>query len=91
MLESAPLDLDAACELEAERMTTVFGSPENLALVNVFFLNDRVKRDTGLSRKDVQARPVQSLGLIGAGLMGVGIAAATIRREIPVVLQDAAD
>ncbi len=89
MLEAALLDVDAACQMEAEGMSKLFGSPVNAALLNVFFLNDRVKKDTGVDRKDIQPQPISSVAVIGAGIMGAGIAAANVKRKLPVALTDA--
>src|SRR5262249_7992378 len=47
MLGAAGLDLDSACQLEAEEFAKVFGSPVNRALLNVFFLTDRNKKTSG--------------------------------------------
>ncbi len=88
MLESASLAADAACRVEAEGMSRLFGTPVNAALLNVFFLTDRNKKDTGIDR-DAVARDIAAVGVLGAGIMGAGIAAANIRRQIPVVLADA--
>jgi 3-hydroxyacyl-CoA dehydrogenase/enoyl-CoA hydratase/carnithine racemase len=90
MLGAAALDIDAACEAEAEGMAALFGSPVNRALINVFFLTDRNKRDTGVDKPNVSARPINSVAVIGAGIMGQGIAAANLRRDVPVTMSDAA-
>ncbi len=90
MLESASLGIEAACMAEAEGMANLFGSPVNRALINVFFLVDRNKKDTGIQRRDVQPLPVRSIGVIGAGIMGRGIAAANLKRNVRVSITDAA-
>ena len=90
MLSAAGLDIDAACNAEAEGMAALFGSPVNRVLINVFFLSDRNKKDSGVDRPDVKAGPIKSIAVIGAGIMGQGIAAANLRRDIPVALTDAA-
>jgi len=90
MLEAAGLDAEAACEKEAEGMADLFGTPVNQALINVFFLGDRNKRSTGVAKPDVQPRPIKSISVIGAGIMGQGIAAANLKRNIPVSITDAA-
>ena len=89
MLEAARLDADAALQLEAERMSHLFGSPVNAALLNVFFLTNRIKKDKGVSQAPVTPREISTVGVLGAGIMGAGIAAANIKRGIPVVLSDA--
>jgi 3-hydroxyacyl-CoA dehydrogenase/enoyl-CoA hydratase/3-hydroxybutyryl-CoA epimerase/3-hydroxyacyl-CoA dehydrogenase/enoyl-CoA hydratase/3-hydroxybutyryl-CoA epimerase/enoyl-CoA isomerase len=90
LLAGASLTADAALELEADGMADLFGSAVNAALLNVFFLSDRNKKDTGVAG---EAKPaaICRVGVIGAGIMGSGIAAACLRRDLPVVLSDAAD
>jgi 3-hydroxyacyl-CoA dehydrogenase/enoyl-CoA hydratase/3-hydroxybutyryl-CoA epimerase/3-hydroxyacyl-CoA dehydrogenase/enoyl-CoA hydratase/3-hydroxybutyryl-CoA epimerase/enoyl-CoA isomerase len=91
MLESAMGDVEAACQNEAQTISKLFGSPVNAALLNVFFLTDRVKKDTGVDRRDVKPREIRSVGVIGAGIMGAGIAAANLKRKVPVTITDAAE
>ncbi|MGE0758358.1 MAG: 3-hydroxyacyl-CoA dehydrogenase NAD-binding domain-containing protein [Pirellulaceae bacterium] len=88
LLEGALLDADTALQREAEGMAKLFGTPVNAALLNVFFLTDRNKKDAGVST-NVQPRAVGRVGVIGAGIMGSGIAAANVKRDVPVVLSDA--
>ena len=47
MLGAAGVDLETACQMEAEEFAKLFGSPINRALLNVFFLTDRNKKDRG--------------------------------------------
>lgn len=89
MLEAAGLDAEAACVMEAEGMGALFGSPINRALLNVFFLSDRNKKDAGVAASGVETRPVASVGVIGAGIMGQGIASACVRRDVRVAITDA--
>ena len=44
MLGAAGVDLETACQMEAEEFAKLFGSPINRALLNVFFLHDRNKK-----------------------------------------------
>ncbi|HEY2882042.1 MAG TPA: 3-hydroxyacyl-CoA dehydrogenase NAD-binding domain-containing protein, partial [Pirellulales bacterium] len=90
MLGAATSDIDAAGAAEAEGMAALFGSPVNRALVNVFFLSDRNKKDKGVERDNVAVRPIKSVAVIGAGIMGQGIAAANLKRDVPVTMTDAA-
>jgi len=91
MLESAGSNADAAGLAEAKGMAGLFGSPVNRSLINVFFLTDRNKKDTGIDRRDVKPQAIKSVGVIGAGIMGQGIVAANLKRNLPVVLSDAAE
>jgi 3-hydroxyacyl-CoA dehydrogenase/enoyl-CoA hydratase/carnithine racemase len=89
MLQTCQLPVEEALRKEAEGMAELFGTPVNAALLNVFFLTDRNKRDTGLDLPGVAPRPVASVGVVGSGIMGSGIAAAVLKRKLPVALTDA--
>ena len=64
MLGAAGVDLDTACQMEAEEFPQLFGSPVNRALLNVFFLRDRSKKTGGIKRRrdaaKNQRRPASS-------------------------------
>jgi 3-hydroxyacyl-CoA dehydrogenase/enoyl-CoA hydratase/3-hydroxybutyryl-CoA epimerase/3-hydroxyacyl-CoA dehydrogenase/enoyl-CoA hydratase/3-hydroxybutyryl-CoA epimerase/enoyl-CoA isomerase len=85
MLGAAGVDVDTACQMEAEEFAKLFGSPVNRALLNVFFLQDRNKKGVGISG---EPRKIESAGIVGAGTMGQGIAAANVRRRIPAAIMD---
>jgi 3-hydroxyacyl-CoA dehydrogenase/enoyl-CoA hydratase/3-hydroxybutyryl-CoA epimerase/3-hydroxyacyl-CoA dehydrogenase/enoyl-CoA hydratase/3-hydroxybutyryl-CoA epimerase/enoyl-CoA isomerase len=89
MLETCQLPAEQALQREAEGMAELFGSPINAALINVFFLTDRNKRDTGLDKAGVAPAALKSVGVIGSGIMGSGIAAAALKSEIPLAITDA--
>lgn len=89
MLGAAGLDVDEAAQQEAEAFAELFGTPINRALINVFFLTDRNKKDAGVEDRNVKPREVRSVGVVGAGIMGSGIAAASIKRRLAVTITDA--
>jgi 3-hydroxyacyl-CoA dehydrogenase/enoyl-CoA hydratase/3-hydroxybutyryl-CoA epimerase/3-hydroxyacyl-CoA dehydrogenase/enoyl-CoA hydratase/3-hydroxybutyryl-CoA epimerase/enoyl-CoA isomerase len=88
MLETSQLDADGASVREAEAFAELFGTPINRALINVFFLTDRNKKDTGVAGRDIKPKPIKTVGVIGAGIMGSGIAGAAVKRELPVTITD---
>jgi 3-hydroxyacyl-CoA dehydrogenase/enoyl-CoA hydratase/3-hydroxybutyryl-CoA epimerase/3-hydroxyacyl-CoA dehydrogenase/enoyl-CoA hydratase/3-hydroxybutyryl-CoA epimerase/enoyl-CoA isomerase len=88
MLGAAAVDSETACQMEAEAFAELFGTPINRALLNVFFLRDRNKKDSGVAA-DVQPQRITSAGIVGAGVMGQGIAAANVKHGIPVAIMDA--
>ena len=88
MLGGAHVDIDTACEMEADGMADLFGSPINRSLLNIFFLTDRNKKDIGVENDNVTPGEIRSAGVIGAGIMGSGIAAANVRRKITVNMTD---
>lgn len=88
MVGAATEDIEAAGKSEAEGMAELFGTPINRSLINVFFLMERNKKETGVERTDIKPGEVKSVGVFGAGIMGAGIAAAAVRKQTPVVLTD---
>jgi 3-hydroxyacyl-CoA dehydrogenase/enoyl-CoA hydratase/carnithine racemase len=89
LLSAAEVDADRACQMETAAFAKLFGSPVNRALLNLFFLRDLNKKDPGIAARDVTPRPIRSVTVIGAGIMGQGIAAANIKRGVPVTMTDA--
>ncbi|QDS96779.1 3-hydroxyacyl-CoA dehydrogenase NAD-binding domain-containing protein [Adhaeretor mobilis] len=85
MLGAAGVDVEQACQMEAEGFTEVFGSPVNRALLNVFFLRDANKKQAGT---DAEPAKINSAAVVGAGIMGQGIAAASVKRGLPTALGD---
>ena len=88
MVESTGDDIDTACKREAEGMAALFGSPVNAALLNVFFLTDRNKKDRGVSDEKIKSDEIGSVSVIGAGIMGAGITAANVKRDILATISD---
>ena len=88
LLGGAGEDSDTACQMEAEGMAQLFGSPINASLVNVFFLTDRNKKDRGVADEQLEPARITSAAVIGSGIMGAGITAVTVKRKIPVCLTD---
>ena len=89
MLATSRLEITEACQREAEAIGELFGSPVSRALINVFFLTDRNKKDLGIEDRTVTPRAIKSVGVVGAGIMGSGIAAACLKRDLKVLMTDA--
>jgi 3-hydroxyacyl-CoA dehydrogenase/enoyl-CoA hydratase/3-hydroxybutyryl-CoA epimerase/3-hydroxyacyl-CoA dehydrogenase/enoyl-CoA hydratase/3-hydroxybutyryl-CoA epimerase/enoyl-CoA isomerase len=66
----------------------LLSSPISRNLLSVFFLTQRLQKDTGVATAAVEPRTVNRVGVLGAGIMGAGIAGAHVRRGIPVALLD---
>jgi 3-hydroxyacyl-CoA dehydrogenase/enoyl-CoA hydratase/3-hydroxybutyryl-CoA epimerase/3-hydroxyacyl-CoA dehydrogenase/enoyl-CoA hydratase/3-hydroxybutyryl-CoA epimerase/enoyl-CoA isomerase len=73
---------------ETEAFVPLVGSPTSRNLIAVFFMTQRLQKDPGVSGASPQPRPVNQVGVIGAGLMGAGIAGAHVRRGIPTLMID---
>ena len=71
--------------IEATLFETLRASPQSKALRHLFFAQRQASRIPGL-RKDLALRPVRSVGILGAGTMGRGIAMNFANAGIPTVL-----
>jgi 3-hydroxyacyl-CoA dehydrogenase/enoyl-CoA hydratase/3-hydroxybutyryl-CoA epimerase len=79
---------EKALELEAQGFAELLMTPESKQLVNIFFAMTELKKDTGID-SDHQARKINSVGVLGAGLMGAGISYVTIdKAKITTRLKD---
>jgi 3-hydroxyacyl-CoA dehydrogenase/enoyl-CoA hydratase/3-hydroxybutyryl-CoA epimerase/3-hydroxyacyl-CoA dehydrogenase/enoyl-CoA hydratase/3-hydroxybutyryl-CoA epimerase/enoyl-CoA isomerase len=56
---------------------------------HVEWLVERNRRDTGIDYAGVEPRPIRSVGIVGAGMMGTAIAATCVKADLPVVIADA--
>jgi 3-hydroxyacyl-CoA dehydrogenase/enoyl-CoA hydratase/3-hydroxybutyryl-CoA epimerase/3-hydroxyacyl-CoA dehydrogenase/enoyl-CoA hydratase/3-hydroxybutyryl-CoA epimerase/enoyl-CoA isomerase len=80
--------LDEGLKIETEAFLKLVGSPISKSLIAVFFMNQRLAKDPGVSDSNIKPRPVERCGVIGAGLMGSGIAGAFIRKGLHTILTD---
>ncbi len=60
-------------------------------LMEIFFAQSALKKDTGVDDPAARARPVERVGVLGGGLMGAGIAGVTIEAGLPVRIRERDD
>jgi len=80
--------LDEGLEIEQNGIAEVIGTPIASNLVAQFFDSTRLARETGADDPQVKPRKIESVGVLGAGLMGAGIAAAHARRGVRAAMVD---
>jgi len=68
---------EAGLEAEARAFGELVVSPQAAQLMNIFFAQNALKKDNGVADASVKAREVHRVGMLGAGLMGGGIAYVT--------------
>lgn len=78
---------EKALSIEREKFADCAVTEISKNLIHVFFLTEMVKKQTGV-KGDVKGKPVQRLGLLGAGTMGGGIAYAAADKGIEVRMKD---
>ncbi len=92
--EGALVDFDTALRIEARWFTNVLMNPSSSAMIRSLFVNKEAL-EKGANRPDVPDQKVRKLGVLGAGMMGAGIALVSAMAGIEVVLidqkQEAAD
>ena len=87
MVEGAYVDFDTAMRVESRYLARLAVSPVTKNMITLFFNRTAVK--SGASRpKDVPKWKATKVGILGAGMMGGGIAYANAARGIPCVLKD---
>jgi len=80
--------LDEGLVIERANALELVGSPIASSLIGLFFARTRLARDTGVEDPTVVPRGVRAVGVVGAGQMGAGIAAAHARAGIATTLVD---
>ena len=86
--ESYGRPVEAGLEAEARRIRNVFGGEVQKNLLAIFFMTEEVKKETGVSDPTVKPREVRRVGVLGAGLMGGGIAQLVADKGIPARMKD---
>ncbi len=84
--QQANLDGEAASKVEVELFVGVAKSPVAECLVQLFFNDQVLKKQSKSATKN--ALPTDSLAVLGAGIMGGGIAYQAASSGLPVVMKD---
>ena len=92
--EGTQVPFDTALKIEARWFTSVIMNPSSGAMIRSLFLNKEAL-EKGANRPEAPDQRVKKLGVMGAGMMGAGIALVSAQAGIEVVLidqkQEAAD
>ena len=85
--EGALVPFDTALRIEARWFTRVLLDPSSGAMIRSLFLNKQAL-EKGASRPPQPDQTVRKVGILGAGMMGAGIATVAAQAGIEVVLID---
>jgi 3-hydroxyacyl-CoA dehydrogenase/enoyl-CoA hydratase/3-hydroxybutyryl-CoA epimerase len=88
MVEGAQVDYDTAIRIETRYLARLIVSPVAKNMINTFFFNLNAIK-SGQSRPPLEQRyKPQKVGVLGAGMMGAGIAYVQASRGVQTVLKD---
>jgi len=80
--------LKVGLEAEAKALGDLLVTDESKSLVKVYYMMEGVKKQNGTQNKDVKTLPVNKSAVLGAGVMGGGIAQLFAGRDIPSRVKD---
>jgi 3-hydroxyacyl-CoA dehydrogenase/enoyl-CoA hydratase/3-hydroxybutyryl-CoA epimerase/enoyl-CoA isomerase len=87
--KAAKLGRDEALKLETDAFVKIARTPQALALVGVFLSDQFVKK--AAKKHSKAAIPVKQAAVLGAGIMGGGVAYQSSTSRIPIVMKDIRD
>ena len=73
---------------EAQAAGELIVSAECKNLVHVFRMREAARKGTGVDDEGVRARPVERMGVLGAGVMGGGVAQLAAYNDVPTYMKD---
>ncbi len=86
--EGAQLPMDKAIRLESKYFTKLFMEPQAQAMVRSLFVSKQAAERGARRPTGIDKMPTKKLAMLGAGMMGAGIALVSAKAGIEVVLLD---
>ncbi|MFI1191425.1 3-hydroxyacyl-CoA dehydrogenase NAD-binding domain-containing protein [Streptomyces californicus] len=87
-VEGSQVDFETALTIEARYFTELVTGQVAKNMIQAFFFDLQAVNSGANRPKDVPERPVRKVAVLGAGMMGAGIAYSCARAGIDVVLKD---
>ena len=81
-------DRNRALAIETQAFCQVSTTEVSRHLIDLFYLTEGVKKQNGTLNKEAGRQPVQQVGVLGAGVMGGGVAYVVADKGIAVRLKD---
>ncbi len=88
MVEGARVDFETATRLESRYLADLATGQVAKNMITAFFFNLNAIKSGASRPKDIAPWKAKKVGILGAGMMGAGIAYANATRGIPCVLRD---
>jgi 3-hydroxyacyl-CoA dehydrogenase/enoyl-CoA hydratase/3-hydroxybutyryl-CoA epimerase len=88
MVEGSLVDVDTALRIESRYLAQLMTAGQAQSMINTFFFNLNEVKSASMRPAGVARQRPQKVGIVGAGMMGAGIAWAQASRGIATVLID---
>ncbi len=82
------MPLQKGLEIEARALGKLIVTDISKNLIRIFFWTEEIKKENGLADAKIKGRDVRKAAVLGAGVMGGGIAQLFASKEIPVRVKD---
>jgi 3-hydroxyacyl-CoA dehydrogenase/enoyl-CoA hydratase/3-hydroxybutyryl-CoA epimerase len=87
-VEGSQVDIDNASLIESRYFVSLLTGPVAKNMIQAFFFDLQSINNGGSRPKDVPKRDIRKIGVLGAGMMGAGIAYVSAKAGYQVVLKD---
>jgi len=88
MVEGAQVDMETALRIESRYLAELMTGQAAKNLITLFFNQNAIKSGASRGPKEIPKWKATKVGILGAGMMGSGIAWANANRGVPCVLKD---
>ena len=80
--------INKALEIEARALGKLIASNISKNLVKIYFWTEQIKKENGTANRELKGLPINKAAVLGAGVMGGGIAQLFASKEIPIRVKD---
>ena len=87
-VEGAQVDFDTACRIESRYFTTLVTGQTSKNMIQAFFFDLQYINSGGSRPEGIAPVKINKIGVLGAGMMGAGIAYVSAKAGFDVVLKD---
>ncbi|HOB50286.1 MAG TPA: 3-hydroxyacyl-CoA dehydrogenase NAD-binding domain-containing protein [Mycobacterium sp.] len=87
-VEGAQVDFDTASRIESRYFTSLVTGPVAKNMIQAFFFDLQAINAGGSRPEGIGKTPIKKIGVLGAGMMGAGIAYVSAKAGFEVVLKD---
>ncbi len=82
------MSLQEGLALEARLLGELIVTDVSKNLISIYYLQEDLKKDPGVEKTKIKPQEIKQVGVLGAGIMGGGIAQLLAYHEIPVRMKD---